>query len=39
MFRILRDLHDIKDAAQNVSLQVIYHFDKISEISCKKLGF
>ena len=39
MFRILRDLHDIEDAAQNASLQVIYHFDKISEISCKKLGF
>jgi len=37
--RILRDPHDAEDAVQNAFLQVIHHFDEISEISCKKLGF
>lgn len=37
--RILKDPHDAEDAVQNTFLQVIRHFDKISEIPCKKLGF
>lgn len=37
--RILKDPHDAEDAVQNAFLQVIHHFDKISEIPCKKLGF
>lgn len=37
--RILRDPHDAEDAVQNAFLQVIHHFDEISEIPCKKLGF
>lgn len=37
--RILRDPHDAEDAVQNAFLQVINHFDEISEIPCKKLGF
>ncbi len=30
--RILRDPHDAEDAVQNAFLQVIHHFDEISEI-------
>ena len=37
--RILKDPHAAEDAVQNTFLQVIRHFDKISEIPCKKLGF
>lgn len=37
--RILRDPHDAEDAVQNAFLQVIHHFDEISGIPCKKLGF
>ena len=37
--RILKDPHVAEDAVQNTFLQVIRHFDKISEIPCKKLGF
>ena len=37
--RILKDPHDAEDAVQNAFLQVIHHFDKISEIPCKKLEF
>ena len=37
--RILKDPHDAEDAVQNALLQVIHHFDKISEIPCKKLEF
>lgn len=37
--RILKNPHDAEDAVQNAFLQVIHHFDKISEIPCKKLGF
>ena len=37
--RILRDPHDAEDAVQNAFLQVIHHFNEISEIPCKKLGF
>lgn len=35
----MRDPHDAEDAVQNAFLQVIHHFDEISEIPCKKLGF
>ena len=31
--------HDAEDAVQNAFLEVIHHFDEISEIPCKKLGF
>mgnify|MGYP004551522657 FL=1 len=37
--RILKDPHDAEDAVQNAFVQVIHHFDKISEIPCKKLEF
>lgn len=37
--RILKDPHDAEDAVQNAFLQVIHHFDKISEIPCMKLEF
>lgn len=37
--RILKDPRAAEDAVQNTFLQVIRHFDKISEIPCKKLGF
>ena len=37
--RILKNPHDAEDAVQNAFLQVIHHFDEISEIPCKKLGF
>lgn len=37
--RILKNPHDAEDAVQNAFLQVIHHFDKISEIPCKKLEF
>ena len=36
---ILKESPDAEDAVQNAFLQVIHHFDKISEIPCKKLGF
>ena len=36
---ILQNPHDAEDAVQNAFLQVIHHFDEISEIPCKKLGF
>ena len=36
---ILRGQHDAEDAVQNSFLQIIRHFEKISEISCEELPF
>ena len=36
---ILRDQRDAEDAVQNAFLQIIRHFEKISEISCEELPF
>lgn len=37
--RILKNQTDAEDAVQNAFMQVIRHFEKISEISCKDLPF
>ncbi len=37
--RILKNQHDAEDAVQNAFLQVIKHFEKACEISCKNLPF
>lgn len=37
--RILKNQHDAEDAVQNAFMQVIKHFDKACEISCKDLPF
>lgn len=37
--RILKNQHDAEDAVQNAFMQVIKHFDKAREISCKDLPF
>ena len=36
---ILKDQRDTEDAVQNAFMQVIRHFEKISEIPCNKLPF
>lgn len=36
---ILGEQHDAEDAVQNSFLQIIRHFEKISEISCEELPF
>ena len=36
---ILADQTDAEDAAQNTFMQIIRHFEKISEISCEELPF
>ena len=38
-YKRIHDMEDAEDAVQNAFLQVIHHFDEISEIPCKKLGF
>ncbi len=37
--RILKNQHNAEDAVQNAFMQVIKHFDKACEISCKDLPF
>ena len=37
--RILKNQTDAEDAVQNAFMQVIRHFEKISEIPCKELPF
>lgn len=36
---ILRDQRDAEDAVQNAFLQIIRHFEKVSEIPCEELPF
>ena len=38
-YKRIHDMEDAEDAVQNAFLQVIHHFDEISGIPCKKLGF
>ena len=37
--RILTEQKDAEDAVQNAFMQVIKHFEKVSEISCEELPF
>lgn len=37
--RILRNQHDAEDAMQNAFIQMIRHFEKVSEIPCEELRF
>lgn len=37
--RILKDQRDVEDALQNAFVQVVRHFEKISEIPCEELPF